>query len=76
VTEQLLSARKVKERYDVSRMCLWRWERDPEVNFPAPLMIRKRLYWRQSDLEAWERDRIRKRPKMKARRGAEARATA
>ena len=25
-----------------------RWQRDPELNFPQPIVIRKRKYWRRS----------------------------
>ena len=29
-----------------STMCIWRWLRDPRVNFPQPLKINGRNYWR------------------------------
>jgi hypothetical protein len=53
----LLSAKKVRERYGVSDMSLWRWLADEALNFPLPLVIQKRRYWRFRDLIAWENTR-------------------
>jgi hypothetical protein len=40
-------------------MTLWRWLRDPEINFPQPaLRIRDRRYWLESSLVAWERAQL------------------
>jgi hypothetical protein len=50
-----LSAPKVQLRYDVTSMSLWRWLKNPKMNFPTPTYIAKRRYWRVSDLVAWER---------------------
>jgi hypothetical protein len=52
-----LPSRQVRERYHVSDMSLWRWLRDPKLNFPQPTIINGRRYWRLEDLETWERDR-------------------
>ena len=55
-TEQiLLTARDVETRYGgVSRNTLFRWQRDPELEFPRPVLIRGRRYWRVEELAAWE----------------------
>jgi predicted DNA-binding transcriptional regulator AlpA len=37
----------------VSDMSLYRWLRDPELNFPRPLYIARRRYWRAADVIAW-----------------------
>lgn len=37
----------------VSDMTLWRWTHTPELNFPKPIYIGKRRYWRADELEAW-----------------------
>lgn len=50
-----LPAVAVCERYAIGKMALWRWTQDDELGFPAPIQIRKRNYWRLSDLEAFER---------------------
>jgi predicted DNA-binding transcriptional regulator AlpA len=53
-----LSAKRVRERYDdISDMTLWRWLRDLRLNFPKPIKIRNRRYWRLDDLVEWERRR-------------------
>lgn len=40
---------------DISEMTLWRYERDPELGFPKPIRIKRRKYWRCSDISAFER---------------------
>lgn len=39
----------------ISDMTLWRWLQDPALNFPRPLVINRRRYWRLADIETWER---------------------
>lgn len=45
---------RVRQRYNISDMTLWRWERDPKLAFPQPLRINGRRYWRRADIEAFE----------------------
>jgi predicted DNA-binding transcriptional regulator AlpA len=53
-----LTAAQVRSRYGgMSDMCLWRWLRDERLNFPRPLIINGRRYWRLRELIAWERAR-------------------
>jgi len=52
--DRLLPGCKVRERYSVSDMTIWRWRRNDELNFPKPVSINERLYWRLRELEAWE----------------------
>lgn len=55
MSEELLPTAGVKQRYRKSDSALYRWERDPNLNFPkAAFVIAKRKYWRISELEAWE----------------------
>ena len=56
-SESFLPARAVKLRYGVSDMSLWRWLRDQRLGFPAPIIINRHRFWRESDLVAWERQR-------------------
>lgn len=50
---------QVCQRYAVSDMSIWRWLKDPTVNFPKPaLVVRGRRYWAEGDLIAWERSYI------------------
>jgi excisionase family DNA binding protein len=39
----------------VTSMTIWRWERDPKLEFPAPTVIRGRKYRRRNDIDAWMR---------------------
>ena len=41
----------------VSAMCLWRWMRDERVQFPLPIQINRRNYWRLGDLRRWQAER-------------------
>lgn len=34
-------------------MTLWRWLEAPEVDFPRSIYVRRRRFWRESDLAAW-----------------------
>ena len=45
---------QVAKRYGVSSMTLWRWDRDPRVNFPKPIRIHRRKYRDVAELIAWE----------------------
>lgn len=37
----------------VSDMTLWRWLNDPDLDFPRPIYIGRRRYWREADILAW-----------------------
>ena len=52
--EELLPAASTRNRYRVSDMTLWRWENDPDLDFPKPIRINGRRYWRIADLQAFE----------------------
>jgi hypothetical protein len=43
---------------NVSAMCLWRWQRDPELNFPKPTVINKYPYTDLNQVDAWMRERV------------------
>ncbi len=47
-------AADVQARYKISHMTLWRWQNDPEIQFPRPMKIRKRRFWRLGDLVAFD----------------------
>jgi predicted DNA-binding transcriptional regulator AlpA len=52
--EPLLPSRAVCARFSISDRTLDRWVGAPELNFPRPIVIRKRRYWYLSDLQRWE----------------------
>jgi predicted DNA-binding transcriptional regulator AlpA len=54
---QYLPGRQVRDRYNVSDMTLWRWMRNPKLNFPQPTIINRRRYWAEEELQQWERAR-------------------
>ena len=37
----------------VSDMTIWRWLNDPALNFPQPIYIARRRYWKEADIVAW-----------------------
>jgi predicted DNA-binding transcriptional regulator AlpA len=51
---EFLTGPQVQARYQKSHVTIWRWVRDPDLGFPAPLQICRLNYWRLADLEAWE----------------------
>jgi hypothetical protein len=52
-----LPARKVWGRYHTTDRTLDRWVADPEMGFPRPMVIKKRRYFNEAELTAWERRR-------------------
>jgi len=51
---EFLTGPDVQARYRKSHVTIWRWARDPDLGFPAPIQINRLNYWRLSDLESWE----------------------
>lgn len=37
----------------ISDMTLWRWENSADLNFPKPVYIARRRYWRETEILAW-----------------------
>lgn len=54
-----LPSRRVAQRYSISLMTLWRWQRSANLEFPTAIQINGRKLWRLQDLEEWERARAR-----------------
>ena len=53
--ELFFPAPMVASRYHVSDMTLYRWLRDPRMDFPKPHYFGRFRYWKLSELVAWER---------------------
>lgn len=54
MTSKLLTATAVRDALGgVSDMTLWRWLNDPALNFPKPIYIARRRYWREADVSDW-----------------------
>tara|TARA_B100001971_G_scaffold207828_1_gene228588 strand:+ start:732 stop:941 length:210 start_codon:yes stop_codon:yes gene_type:complete len=54
MTDKRITSAAVREICGgVSDMTLWRWLNDPALNFPKPIKIQKRRYWREADVSEW-----------------------
>jgi predicted DNA-binding transcriptional regulator AlpA len=49
---------QIRQRYNISAMGLHRWLNDKRLQFPRPVKIRERLFWRLGDIEAFEKQMI------------------
>ncbi|MBW4022019.1 MAG: hypothetical protein HIU92_02610 [Proteobacteria bacterium] len=59
--DTLLTSNQTRARVgNVSHMCIWRWIRDERVQFPQPIQINRRNYWRLGDLRRWQAARVQK----------------
>lgn len=45
------------QRFDISPITFYRWERNPSLNFPKPMLINRRKFFRKEDIFAWEASR-------------------
>ena len=52
-----LPAAAVRTRYGIAKMTIWRWLQNDALGFPRPSRINNRLYWKLTELEAWEASR-------------------
>ena len=51
---ELRSAATVRQQLGkISNVTLWRWVRDPGLNFPKPIKISRRNYFRADEIDAW-----------------------
>ena len=54
MTDKRIPARDVRNICGgVSDMTIWRWLNDPALNFPKPIYIARRRYWKEADVTAW-----------------------
>lgn len=52
-----LTGVQVNQRYSISPMTRYRWERDPTLAFPDAMKINRRSFWSLAALELWEHGR-------------------
>ena len=52
-----LTARQLTARYSICRRTVGRWTESPTLDFPKPIVINKRRYWREAEIKAWEATR-------------------
>jgi hypothetical protein len=53
---------------------LWRWQRDPKLNFPQPTVVNKYAYTDLNAVDAWMRARVVDRTVVKASKTSRKRA--
>jgi hypothetical protein len=56
-----LPTTNVARRYGVVPRSIERWQKDPKLEFPQPLIINGRKYWSLAELETWEREQATRR---------------
>jgi excisionase family DNA binding protein len=49
----LINITEACEHLGVSRPTIYRWIKDPVMNFPPPVKIGLRAGWRKSDIDHW-----------------------
>lgn len=51
---RLISASDVRTMFGkVSDMTIWRWLKDPALNFPRPIYVQRRRFWRETEVLEW-----------------------
>lgn len=55
-TDNLIPAAKVCARYGRTDRTLDRWLKDESLNFPRPVVIRGRRYFKETEIVAWEKN--------------------
>jgi predicted DNA-binding transcriptional regulator AlpA len=53
-----LTGPQLRQRFSISAVGLHRWLNDERLQFPQPVKIRERLFWRLGDIEAFEKQMI------------------
>jgi predicted DNA-binding transcriptional regulator AlpA len=55
---KFLPTRQVCARYGISDRTIARWERDPDLQFPKPLVINGRKFYSENALTAFDRAQV------------------
>jgi predicted DNA-binding transcriptional regulator AlpA len=53
--DEYLTGPEVDRRYKRSPQTRQRWMKDPKLGFPKPMKIKTKLYYRKSEIEAFDR---------------------
>lgn len=70
--DDLVPLKKVAEEVGMSRTSLWRATRSDIADFPAPVVIRRLVYWKRQDMERLDAALLRYRGRVKFERDREA----
>lgn len=49
-----VKSKYVRARYKITDMTIWRWERDPKLGFPKPMIINRQKHWTVEELDAFD----------------------
>src|SRR5262245_61552542 len=55
VEQKFLTEAQTADRYGVTTRTLMRWDETPDLDFPPPILVRKRRFRDRRLLEQWER---------------------
>jgi hypothetical protein len=58
--KRILPDRMVCDRYQVVSRTLARWDANPALQFPKPIVINSRKYRIEAELDAWDREQAAK----------------
>jgi predicted DNA-binding transcriptional regulator AlpA len=61
LTKKWLRNSELSRYLGVSAMTIWRWKRDPALNFPSPSVVNDIEYTNVDHVDKWMRQRIVKR---------------
>jgi|BarGraIncu00222A_1022003.scaffolds.fasta_scaffold152225_2 hypothetical protein len=53
-TSDLVPATLLAHELAITRRNLARWREDPKLNFPQPIIINERWFFRRADIAAWQ----------------------
>jgi predicted DNA-binding transcriptional regulator AlpA len=59
VAGELVPDPQVCREFGVTAMTVWRWDHDPELNFPPPIRIRRRKFRHRRAFEDFKRQLVR-----------------
>jgi predicted DNA-binding transcriptional regulator AlpA len=51
--QHLIRQQEVLKVLGVTQMTLWRWRNDPKLDFPSPIVVRRRNYYDREELDSW-----------------------
>jgi predicted DNA-binding transcriptional regulator AlpA len=60
VTDTFVPDPQVWKELGISSMTGWRWQRDPDLNFPPRIQIRGRNFRSRKQLERWKAEMLRR----------------
>jgi predicted DNA-binding transcriptional regulator AlpA len=63
VNQRWLKGTEAAALLGITKMCLWRWERDKKLGFPQPSRVKSRPYYDRQAIDRWMLARVGKKSK-------------